>query len=499
MVSYFDILCGIVALVLLIYYYATSTFDFWKSRGVLGPRPLPFFGNTKDIMFPKMSTGEFVMDIYNKYKGEPLVGLYMRRSPFLIVNDSELMKDVLIRDFSHFSDRGNVVPEKAEPLSPNLFNLEPERWRPLRSKLSPIFTSGKLKEMYHLIIECTQHLEEYLNQEIEKGEPIDCVELTAKFTTDVIGTCAFGIETSALAHEDSEFRRMGKDVFAASLQNSIRMRMRQFLPKFYDLLGYVIPKQRYTWFFQRVIMETIKYREENDVYRPDFINMLMELQKHPDKMENIELTDSLLTAQAFVFFIAGFETSSTTMSNALYELALNQDIQDKLREEIHEYCGESNEKLNYDDVKGMKYLDKVFKETLRMYPPGARLTRRSVSDYTFNDTKVTIPKGTMIWIPILGIHRDPDIYPNPEIFDPERFDDDVVATRHSMHYMPFGDGPRNCIGARFAVNQTKLGLITILRNCKVEPCEKTMIPYVFNPRAFLLAPKEGIYLKITKL
>ena len=74
------------------------------------------------------------------------------------------------------------------------------------------------------------------------------------------------------------------------------------------------------------------------------------------------------------------------------------------------------------------------------------MKRQAKSNYTFNGTKVSVPKGTMIWVPVYGMHHDPDIYPNPEKFDPERFNEDAVFARHPMHYLPFGDGPRNCIG-----------------------------------------------------
>lgn len=85
-------------------------------------------------------------------------------------------------------------------------------------------------------------------------------------------------------------------------------------------------------------------------------------------------------------------------------------------------------------------------ETLRKYPPGTLLRRKNNEDYTFNGTKVTIPKGTGVFIPVFAIHHDPSIYPEPETFNPERFNEDAVATRHAMTYLPFGDGPRNCIG-----------------------------------------------------
>ena len=183
--------------------------------------------------------------------------------------------------------------------------------------------------------------------------------------------------------------------------------------------------------------------------------LLIDLKDNPHKLENIELTDTLLAAQAFVFFVAGFETSSTTIGHALYEMALNHDIQDKLRQELNEFYAKNKGNWTYDDVKGMSYLDKVFKETLRKYPPGLLLRRKSINNYTFSGTKVSIPKDTGVLIPVYAIHKDPNIYPDPEVYDPERFNEDAVAARHPMAFLPFGDGPRNCIGARFAVYQTK--------------------------------------------
>ncbi|CAL7933199.1 unnamed protein product [Xylocopa violacea] len=498
MATYVEIICGIIAVFLAFYYYFTSTFNYWKVRGVAGPRPVPVFGNIKDVMLLRTSMCHFLKEIYKEYENEPMVGIFIRRTPIIILRDPELIKDVLIRDFSKFVDRGFPVLEKMEPLSQHIFNLEGERWRPLRTRLSPVFTSGKLKEMFPLIIKCSKHLEEYLDKLVSKGEPVECRELTAKFTTDVIGSCAFGIEMNALSDEESEFRRVGRQVFDVNFWQILRFRLRQMVPSFYNLLGYVLPPTEITTFFTKIIVDTMAYRDKNNIIRPDFVNMLMELKKHPDKLENIKLTDTLLTAQAFVFFVAGFETSSTTMTHALYELALNVDVQKKLRQEIKEHYKKNNGELKYEDIKDMPYLDLVFRETLRKYPPGPLLIRKSVADYTFKNTKVTIPEKTFVWIPLYAIHHDPAVYPKPDAFIPERFTDDAVAARHPMHYLPFGDGPRNCIGARFAVYQSKLGLITILRNHKVEVCNKTMIPYVIDPAAFLLAPKGEICLKITK-
>lgn len=88
----------------------------------------------------------------------------------------------------------------------------------------------------------------------------------------------------------------------------------------------------------------------------------------------------------------------------------------------------------------------TYSETLRKYPAGPLLLRKSMCDYTFDGTKITIPKKTFLWIPVFAIHRDSNIYPNPDAFIPERFSDDAATARHPMHYLPFGNGPRNCIG-----------------------------------------------------
>lgn len=497
--AYFEILCGVAILLLSLYYYLKSTYSFWENRGISGPSPTFCFKNSINLLLAKLSSADYTKEVYDMHKSEPMIGLYLSMSPVLMLVDPELIKTVLIRDFSSFTDRGFSVYERTEPMSLNLLMLDPERWRPLRSKLSPMFTSGKLKDMFGLILECADHFEQYLKKIVAEGGPIDCREITAKFTTDVIGSCAFGLDMSVFQDEDSEFRRVGRQIFDVDLENVVRLKLRLHMPKLYKLLGFVAPDRKFAPFFTKVVTDTMRYRKENNIVRPDFINMLMELRDHPQKLGDLKLTDTLITAQAFVFFSAGFETSSTTMSNALYELALNQKVQEKLRDEIKEHLTKHNGKLEYEHIKEMKYLDKVFKETLRKYPPAALVPRRSVTEYTFDDTKVTIPKQLSIWIPVFAIHHDPDIYPNPDVFDPERFNEEAIAARHSMNYLPFGDGPRNCIGARFAIYQTKIGLITILRDHKVDVCEKTMNPYQFDAATFLLSPKGGIHLNITKI
>ena len=176
---------------------------------------------------------------------------------------------------------------QTDPLGSNLFNVDATRWRPLRTRLSPVFTSGKLKEMFSLIWESAKNLEQCLEKLAEKGEPVECQELAARFTTDVIGSCAFGIDMNALSNEESEFRRIGKQIFDQNWATFLRNTFRDMFPRLYNALWFIIPEKESSKFITKLVTDTMRYREENNIVRPDFINILMEMRKHPEKLENI--------------------------------------------------------------------------------------------------------------------------------------------------------------------------------------------------------------------
>ncbi|KAL0127791.1 hypothetical protein PUN28_003203 [Cardiocondyla obscurior] len=443
--------------------------------------------------------GEFYKDIYNRYSNEAMVGVFLRGKPALVLRDPEYIKQVLIKDFTTFADRLGTVFEKAEPMSMHLFRLDAVRWRPLRTRLSPIFTSGKLKDMFHLLLNCSDHFEKYLDQIVSKDGIVECRDLTSKFTTDVIGSCAFGLEINALKEENNQFQKMGRKIFRSTSKTVIRILLRE-VPWLYKHFGYLLDDHDVTKFMTDVTRDTIQYRKQNNISRHDFIDTLIDLKDNPDKLGVNNVTDAFIAAQSFVFFAAGFETSSSTMSYAMYELAQNQSIQDKVREEIKEVLNNDDGVILYENIKKMSYLEKIFQETLRKYPPVMYLTRKPITNYTFEGTKIDIRKGQQVIIPTYAIHHDPNIYPNPEVFDPERFTPENMKQRNPMYHLPFGDGPRNCIGARFAVNQTKVGLIKVLTNYKIDICEKTQIPIQLAPlSSLMLQTTHGIYLKLTKI
>lgn len=427
-----------------IYYYLVKNNNLWKSRGVAGPAPNFFFGNAKDLMRRRLGWAQFLQKYYQEYNDEPAIGMYMHREPFLVVHDLELIKAVLIKDFSNFVDRG-AKPDPHDVLSKHLFMLEPKTWRPLRMKLSPVFTSGKLREMFYLFNQCANRLDKYLDK--LDGQCVDMRDIAAKYATDVIGLCAFGVEANALGEEESVFRKMGLRMLEAMMgwKMIVKFYLMEMLPVLYRIFGGLLAEREIQNFFVDLTRDTMAYRKKMNITRHDFIDLLRSLKEEPSQMDDVELTDGLLAAQLFVFFFAGFETSSSTISNCLFELAMNHEIQDKLRAEIRKELGASGE-ITYEGIKRIKYLDMVVKETLRKYPPLTMLMRKTAEDYTFAGTNITVPAKTSVLIPIYAIQRDPRYYPDPEVFNPENFSDEAVQDRHPMTYLSFGDGPRNCIG-----------------------------------------------------
>ncbi|KAL2728643.1 putative cytochrome P450 6a17 [Vespula squamosa] len=499
MAGILEILCGLAMIIVLLYYYLTSTFHYWKVRGVKGPPPIPLFGNLKDVVFHKMNVTEFLLNVYNSYKDERFIGFFYRSRPVLLVKDPQLLKDILIKDFSSFTQRALNVTEKVDPLSQNLIFLETVRWRPLRNKMTPAFSFSKIKEMFPLILTCSNHLEQYIN-ELPDNVNLEIGELMTKYTIDIVGNCAFGIEMNAISEEENEFTKISKEIFRINIISIIKFHLQSYFPKIYNQLHFLLGNSRQSAFFLNIVKETMDYRKKNNIVRHDFINILMELKRNPGKLgEDVELTDSLCAAQAFVFFAAGSETSSLTMTYTLYELAQNQNIQDKLRKEINEEYEKNNGTLKYESVKAMKYLQAAVKEALRKHPPITNSSRECMTpSYTFRDTNLTIYKHQIICIPMIALHRDPSIFPNPDVYDPERFMNENNEINDGT-YLPFGRGPRNCIGERFAEFQVIIGLAAFLRNCKVDVCEKTEIPYKISGSDFMLIPMNGIYLNISKI
>uniref|UniRef100_A0A1I8PLF2 Cytochrome P450 n=1 Tax=Stomoxys calcitrans TaxID=35570 RepID=A0A1I8PLF2_STOCA len=477
-------------------------FSYWQRRDVPHNEPQIPAGNMHEWMRTK-HFAQIFRETYEKFKGTgPYAGFYFHMQKAVLVMDPELAKNILIKDFSTFDRRGLFHNAKDDPLTANLFSLDGPKWKMLRAKLSPTFTSGKMRFMYPTVVKVGEQLEKLFEELLRQPPHSQVMEITdvlGRFTADVIGECAFGLDCNSLKDPSAEFCVMGRKFFTQRRHGNIVDGLIHAFPEIAQKLGMRVIHQEVHDFYMGIVQQTIAYRESHNVKRSDFMDMLIELKNQVDADGRENFTMEELTAQAFVFFVAGFDTSSTTMSYALYELAQQPEVQEKLRQEIEKVLEKHQQQFTYECMKDMKYLEQVISETLRKYPVAPALFRKSTAHYQTSDPKYSIEKGTMIITPSECFHHDSEYFPQPEKFDPERFSTDHVASIKPCTYLPFGEGPRNCIGMRFGRMQASIGLVQLLRKFRFSVCKETKIPVDFVIPSFNLNPLGGITLNVSRV
>ncbi|XP_078612799.1 cytochrome P450 3A8-like [Branchiostoma floridae x Branchiostoma japonicum] len=449
----------LVGVCLVLYYlYLTWPFYTFKRLGIPGPKPVVNFGNILSY-----TEGSHVFDCkcYKQYG--KVFGFFEGRTPMLMIGDLEIIKEITVKQFNNFSNRRDLG-SLLEAFAGGLFVIEDTDWKRVRSAISPTFSSSKLKQMSALVEKCADGLVSSLTEKQEK-RVCSTVVLSA-FAMDVISSTAFGVEVDSLNNPDHPFATHAKAIFKINM-----------------LKGF--------FYVMRLSMKEI-------------------------------------IGNSLAFWLAGYDTTANTIALTAYNLAFNQEAQDKVKEEIDRVV-QARGQLDYEAVNEMRFLEMCVNETLRIYP-GAKTEagrllqlrhRRSFRlphgaylrfggkqlpwfslpphgaeggmggygggpsiAFRFDrvckeDTEVKglhIPAGTIINIPAYAIHHDPEIWPEPEKFRPERFSKEEQESRDPYSFMPFGSGPRNCVGMRLAMLEIKHALAKVLGKFRFVTCEKTEVP-----------------------
>ncbi|XP_041980389.1 cytochrome P450 6B6-like [Aricia agestis] len=489
-----------IVAVLLIYYFRHKN-NYWKNKGLPGPKPILLFGNYKNAALRRENSAETLRNIYNEFRNVPLIGMYRMTSPCILVTDLDVIKNIMIKDFDKFQDRG--VEFSKEGLGANLFHADGETWRVLRNRFTPMFTTSKLKNMVYLIEQKSDIIMRYLDDITTGTEEQDITKIIRRYTCSTIASCAFGLEFDTISESlMAVLLKIDKLTLTCNPFHEIDMMFPGVLKKTNISL---FPRD-VSSFFDRMVSNVINERDGKPSTRNDFMDIILEMREQKDityRQNNkgngeddlkLTLTDGVIAAQAFVIYIAGYETSATILTYLVYELAMNPKIQNKLLEEIDEVMNRNKDEITYDSVCNNPYMEKVFNEVYRKYPL-VPIFRKSNCDYKVPGMDFTIEKDTVIMIPTLGIHYDEKYYPDPKKFDPERFSPENEQNRHSCAYLPYGVGPRNCIGIRFGKLQTRVFAMKFFRKYRVEPSPKTG-NLEFDPNRLLVSPLGGIYVNI---
>lgn len=457
-----------------------------------------------------------------------IIGYYLGLKPLLLISDPELIKLIEIKNFADFSDRFDLVTgEKLLPKSiaaHSVIDSKGERWKELRTILTATFSSGKIKQMIPLMNESIKTLLENINEKAENNEVFDIYNLYARLTMDVIGKTAFGIRTNVQKNQNDIFFLNCKAIFENVLENySILLKM-IFPELLYFADAITVMKDTINKIRNKpsgrgllsMVSEVIALRRKNySNQRQDLLQLMIDANVSVQNMKSIKndsltinddsesetttnpsskvqkrfMTDKEIKANALVFLLAGYETTSAALSYITFFLATHQDVQDKVREEINENI---EDETDFSNVFKLKYLDQVISESLRIYSPSLTfVTRTANKDIKYKN--YIIPKNTGIQVAIWSLHHNAEFWPEPEKFIPERFSPENKSKLQPMAYQPFGSGPRNCIGLRFAQLEIKLTISRLIKSYKIISDEKEL---KFGYSLITSHPKEGVKIRV---
>ncbi|XP_072340366.1 thromboxane-A synthase isoform X3 [Scyliorhinus torazame] len=499
----------------------------WIIHGLPWPSVLGFFEGHQELVqkYGRVCGQEPCI----RTVGKSLFHYYFGRRATMLIAEPEMLKQILVKDFSNFVNRMKVV-FSSKPLIDSLLFLQDADWKNVRSVLTPTFSSAKMREMCPLINQATDMLMENLKTHADSGNGFDIHRYYGCFSMDVVASVAFGTQVDSQKNPEDPFVKHAKMVFnidffkplifLSIIFPSIMMPVRHLMPR--------TPISQVNAFFIGVIKDIIAQRDQqpSDKRRRDFLQLMLDARisteftpvekfdiansngqieespatqkanhtatENPPKVQKRILTLDKIVGQAFIFFAAGYETTSSTLAFTSFLLATHPESQELLLKEVDEFF-ESHTTPDYNNVQNLPYLDMVISESLRMYPPGVRFGRVCEKDCWVKGH--FIPAGMIIEVPVGVLHYDPEYWREPEKFKPERFTPEMKAERHPFVYLPFGAGPRNCIGMRLALLQAKIALVRILSKYSFQTCPETQVPMQIKSSG-TLGPKEGVFLKI---
>lgn len=300
-----EIITGLIVIASsLIYIWIRKKFSFFDEHGFAYEKPEFPYGNLKDV---GKSTHHIykIIELYEKFKSKASAfGIFFFVNPAIVITDLDVAKDILIRNFDKFHNRGIYYNLKDDPLSGHLFAIEDLAWRNMRAKLTPTFTSGKMKMVFSTMLDIAERMTSHLKTEHVNSDIIEMKEVLAKFTTDVIGNIAFGLEMNSINDSGSMYRKMGRKIFKTDSNMQIKI---LFLTAFQSLgrkLRMRFFDNNVSDFFLRTIRETVDYRVKNKIQRKDVIDLLIKMWDHGKPQEE-KITFNELAAQCFVYFVAG--------------------------------------------------------------------------------------------------------------------------------------------------------------------------------------------------
>ena len=497
----------------------TSTFILWlaythyfrpyhivkRSIRLHGPPPKFYSGNYWEIA--KLGYLESMEKWMSRYG--PTFIIYLGIKPVVVTEDLDIIKSVMVKNFDSFVNRGRLLPLLKKGKVPGLLQLRDEQWRRVRRILTPTFSSKKLRMMSPLIQESCERLRNKMAAVSNTNSTVNVWQWFGMFTMEVILATAFSRDISRENGQENLLIKAAASIFDTMRRRSgnglglERMAMViSHFPWSIPLLRFLARRTteaRSSDYIDETALKLIEDRRNTMATTGSTAKDLLQLmlEAHDENKETKSsgyLSNDEIVSTIMTIILAGYETTSNALSYTAYLLALNPTIQDKLIKEINDYYEVNPDCSLYDAAENIEYVNMVLCESMRIFPPAPRTNRECNSTCTVADGLI-IEKECDITFPIFLLHRNPKYWPNPDKFDPERFNPNNEQSYPTFAYLPFGEGPRNCIGKRLAMLEAKMTLVAILKELQFTRSADTEVPLSLDV-GITMSPRNGIKLCI---
>ncbi|KAJ0176200.1 hypothetical protein K1T71_008374 [Dendrolimus kikuchii] len=344
-----------------------------------------------------------------------------------------------------------------------------EDWRGMRQINSPAFTKAKLEKMTPLIHLAIDRVIRRIDSKLIYSNVLELRGLFSKYSFELVNNTLFGVEL-----EDEQLKIIFDEILNLPTKPSIWHTLAITCPQIISVATPVILQYylRFTNIFDKFVLSCI-YGEQNN--GNTVLDFMKELKNETDNdSRKTKIDDNVICQQLLTYSLATYETVAYNTSLILYTFSLHQDIQEKCYEEVTEIDKKYKGIVSWDSISEMKYFDMVFDEILRMNAGNHVIERKcTVLKYRFPGTNLVIDKNVFVFFSTHGLNYDPKYFSNPEAFNPDRFSPENKANITPCVYLPFGEGPRNCIGKRYAKFTIMTTIFCLLRKYRMLPCEKT--------------------------
>ncbi|RNA25033.1 cytochrome p450 -like protein, partial [Brachionus plicatilis] len=442
-------------------------------------------------------------------------GYYQGHLPILVTSDLDMIQEVFVKQSKNFSARKRVPGSKDDfSLDHMLFTATGTRWKIIRNIVNPTFSSAKLRDLSHLLINCTSRLNFILEKEIQNE--IDISEFFKRFTMDSIWSCAFGIDAKIQENPQNEYNRRSEAIFLfLGKENAISF-VTNYLHEFQDIilklalfsenyLNRFVDFTKYDplYWFMNHLFKIVEIRKCDENRRRDYLQLLIDAEADIDytklasEFNNAPLDKKLsingIKLNLISFMLAGYETTSSALTYACFVLVKYQDEQKKLYQIIKSHFS-SDRQIDSENVQKIEYLDFFLKEVLRFYPLANPAVNRRCTKTTWVKG-IMIPKDLVISIDVMSLHFDAELWGpvNPNLFYPKRHE----VKRNPLAFMAFGNGPRYCLGMKFALLELKIALCKLLINFELLPTESFPIELEII-ETIVRRPKNGLKIFLKK-